>query len=88
LTKKVLDALLGSLLLADNIIYEVSPMFHIWPGIYIHDPVGTDDTTTWSPREELLSNFSPAFEGRSICHVQVIFKKKLATGVGRRLSKM
>lgn len=49
LTQKALDALLGSLLLADDVAYEVSPMFHIWPSIHIHDLVGSDDTATWSP---------------------------------------
>lgn len=47
LTKAALDYLLSSLVPTDEDAYTNQSRFHIWPRIYIHDPMGTDDTATW-----------------------------------------
>lgn len=53
LTKAALDYLLSSLVPTDENAHINHFSFHIWPGIHIHDPVGTDDTATWSPQADV-----------------------------------
>ena len=46
LTKAALNYLLSLLVPTDKDAHTDHSRFHIWPGIYIHDPTGTDDTAT------------------------------------------
>jgi hypothetical protein len=59
LIQKVLDVLFGSLFLANDVAYEMNLIFHIWPSIYIHDPMGSDDTATWLSQTDVkVFNYS------------------------------
>ena len=62
LTKAAVDCLLDLVIPSNEDSHTSRSEFHIWPGIYIHDSAGTDDTATWSPQGDVTAFNSSRYQ--------------------------